>query len=211
LEGYITDATSSISCLATLSPTAAPTDAPTSKPTEPPTDAEATETQLAVGSNLEVIATGIHYALGDELRLGEDTEGWARPALVEVTGVNENGGATAAAIIDGGSFTGDNILGNYNLTPVHAALLMMSSSSEAASAPSAAVGSNSVGSSRARNSSPAGIYVAGLVAPVLGVVAFIAAKIRARFSSSTTSPVVQQQHRDTSLILTLTPALCSEL
>jgi hypothetical protein len=164
-----------------------------------------------VGSNLGVIASGNHYALGDELRLGEDTEGWARPALVKVTGVNENGEVTATAIIDGGSFTGDNILGNYNLTPVHAALLMMSSRSEAASAPSAAVGSNSVGSSRARNSSPAGIYVAGLVASVLGVVAFIAAKNRARFSSSIMSPVVQQQHRDTSLILTLTPASCSEL
>jgi hypothetical protein len=197
------------------------------KPTEPPTDAEAsytstdtdsvtgsnhpspqpTETQLVVGASLGIIDTGNHYALGDEVRLGEDTDGWARPAVVEVTGVDEDGGITATAIVDGGSFTGDNILGNYNLKLVHASLLMLSSSSEAASAPSAAasapsaaVGSNSVGSSRARNSSPTGIYVAVLV-PVLGAVAFIAAKIRTRFSSSITSPVVQQ-HRETSLILT---------
>jgi hypothetical protein len=53
----------------------------------------------------------------------------ATPAKLVVTSVDEAGGLIDLDVTDGGLYTGDNMLGNYDLTPVEASLLLKARSS----------------------------------------------------------------------------------
>jgi hypothetical protein len=121
------------------SPTAAPSShadapVPTPPPTLPPTEA-ATEAaanpvlqQLVTGGGLNQLIgdAGTGYSVGDHLHVGTAESGWTTPATIEVTAVDEAGGVTGVALVDGGVFTGEDVSGHYNLSPAQATLLMKS-------------------------------------------------------------------------------------
>jgi hypothetical protein len=133
---------------------------------------------LRVGASLPLVDPGQRYSVGDHIQIGDESPAWAELAVVEVTGVDEDGGITTTSIVEGGRFTGEDILGNYELTPFETALLLMASSSQATSnSQGRAAGDAQAGSSAAA------AYAAILVA-VLVTAALIAASMQQRFSSN---------------------------
>jgi hypothetical protein len=188
---------------ATEAPTASPTEEtemPTTVPTHAPTavlsEPVPTVTTLRTGASMPIVDPGRSYSVGDHIRIGDASPAWAAPAMVEVTGVDENGGITTTSVVDGGSFIGDDILGQYDLTPFETSLLLMASNSEFTDVN--AVGRGSKDSAAAGPLSTIG-ECAAIAAVVIVVAALAVANMRQRFSSSgeTTNSVVQTGHAST--------------
>jgi hypothetical protein len=103
--------------------------------------------------------------------------------LSGITAVDENGSITAVELIDGGSFTGEDQPGNYNLGTSDAALLL-SASKQRRSTP----GSSMVGN---QNLAAAGV-AAGLV--VVAVVIVVAAAVVTMNRRAAAHPMIQTAH-----------------